>query len=108
MKLNILKWIYDLGYERATDRFYYNLTTRVDNLEVQKNPWVLDELLGIPPIHKQSLSDKEIEGRERGRQQQINVVKSQMREIINEVFHPVEEAIMKEPLDRFGPNVMKG
>lgn len=96
MKLNVLKWIYNLGYERATDRYYYNLMERVQGVGAQ--------LRGFGQIDQTHMGSRERD-RHNDMIRRSEDLRYEMQSLINEVFHPTEETVTKEAVDRFGPEI---
>lgn len=87
-KLNLLKWIYDLGYHKAEDRYYYALMQLVQQRSTSN-----------PSLYKMANeTDKEWEKRKNNEAKLFY----ELRILIDSVFHP-QEYVETTPKDRFMP-----
>ena len=82
-KLSILKWVYDLGYKKAEEKYYFALLNYADNLP--------PDFIPIDPKLK-----KEDDDRYRTR-------RADLKGAINGVFKPEKTLPLQEYKDRFLP-----
>lgn len=86
MKLSILKWVYDLGYKKAEDRYYHALMEEARSIYIE---------LEYSRAQETEKEKEERQGKLLDRRHDLSVV-------INNVFHPKEQVEI-ESKSRFLP-----